>query len=42
VHRLTGEVHASAYPGRIIITGKEDGIVVLQKFPKKSFSLIME
>lgn len=23
VHRLTGEVHASAYPGRIIITGKK-------------------
>lgn len=22
VHRLTGEVHASTYPGRIIITGK--------------------
>jgi hypothetical protein len=22
VHRLTGEVHSSTYPGRIIITGK--------------------
>jgi hypothetical protein len=34
VHRLTGEVHASAYPGRIIITGKKNGIVFLQKFPQ--------
>jgi hypothetical protein len=34
VHRLTGEVHASAYPGRIIITGNKDEIVFLQKFPK--------
>jgi hypothetical protein len=32
VHRLTGEVHASAYPGRIIITGKKSGF--FKKFPK--------
>jgi hypothetical protein len=43
VHRLTGEVHASAYPGRIIITGKKGIVLLFQKFPKNaSFLLIIE
>jgi hypothetical protein len=37
VHRLTGEVHSSAYPGRIIITGKKSGIGFFLKHFQKHF-----
>ena len=43
VHRLTGEVNASAYPGRIIITGKKKlEMCSVNISETASFSLIME
>jgi hypothetical protein len=39
VHRLTGEVHASIYPGRIIITGKKCGILFFLNCQKNFISI---